>query len=83
MPFVGTGHMWLLGILLVIVLIIWGPGKLPDVGAGMGRAVREFRKQHIDFTCVRLDWISQYQFNTANERFDPFFVHVRNPHTVL
>ena len=44
MPFVGTGHMWLLGILLVIVLIIWGPGKLPDVGAGMGRAVREFRK---------------------------------------
>lgn len=44
MPFVGTGHMWLLGILLVIVLIIWGPGKLPDVGAGMGRAIREFRK---------------------------------------
>jgi TatA/E family protein of Tat protein translocase len=44
MPFVGTGHMWLLGILLIIVLIIWGPGKLPDVGAGMGRAIREFRK---------------------------------------
>ena len=44
MPFVGTGHIWLLGILLVIVLIIWGPGKLPDVGSGMGRAIREFRR---------------------------------------
>jgi TatA/E family protein of Tat protein translocase len=44
MPFVGTGHVWLLGILLVVVLIIWGPGKLPDVGSGLGRAIREFRK---------------------------------------
>ena len=37
-------HWYILLILLVIVLIIWGPGKLPDVGAGMGRAIREFRK---------------------------------------
>jgi sec-independent protein translocase protein TatA len=44
MPFIGTGHVWMLGILLVVVLIIWGPGKLPDVGSGMGRAIREFRK---------------------------------------
>ncbi len=44
MPFIGTGHIWLIGIVLIIVLIIWGPGKLPDVGSGMGRAIREFRK---------------------------------------
>ncbi|MBJ7607827.1 MAG: twin-arginine translocase TatA/TatE family subunit [Candidatus Dormibacteraeota bacterium] len=44
MPFIGTGHIWILAILLVVVLIIWGPGKLPDVGSGMGRAIREFRK---------------------------------------
>jgi len=44
MPFIGGGHWWLLLILLAIVLIIWGPGKLPDVGAGMGRAIREFKK---------------------------------------
>ncbi len=44
MPFVGTGHIWLLGILLIVVLIIFGPGKLPDVGSGLGRAIREFRK---------------------------------------
>jgi TatA/E family protein of Tat protein translocase len=38
------GHWYLFLILLVVVLIIWGPGKLPDVGAGIGRAIREFRK---------------------------------------
>jgi sec-independent protein translocase protein TatA len=35
--------MWLVVILLVVVLIIWGPGKLPEMGAGIGRAIREFR----------------------------------------
>ena len=48
MPFVGTGHLWLVAILLVIVLIIWGPGKLPDIGAGMGRAIREFKRTTSD-----------------------------------
>jgi sec-independent protein translocase protein TatA len=44
MPFLNPGHFWLILLLLVVVLIIWGPGKLPDVGAGMGRAIREFKK---------------------------------------
>lgn len=43
MPF-GAGHWPYLLILLVIVLIIWGPGKLPELGSGMGKAIREFRK---------------------------------------
>ena len=38
-----AGHIWLIAILFVVVLIIWGPGKLPDVGAGLGRAINEFR----------------------------------------
>jgi sec-independent protein translocase protein TatA len=37
------GHWWVLLIILFIVLIVWGPGKMPDIGAGMGRAIREFR----------------------------------------
>lgn len=37
------GHWWIIALILVVVLIIWGPGKLPDVGAGLGRAIREFR----------------------------------------
>ncbi|MGH2867916.1 MAG: Sec-independent protein translocase subunit TatA/TatB [Solirubrobacteraceae bacterium] len=44
MPLIGSGHIWLIGILLAMVLIVWGPGKLPEIGAGMGRAIREFRK---------------------------------------
>ncbi|MEI8333757.1 MAG: twin-arginine translocase TatA/TatE family subunit [Chloroflexota bacterium] len=31
-------------IVLVIALLILGPGKLPDVGAAIGKSIREFRK---------------------------------------
>jgi sec-independent protein translocase protein TatA len=31
-------------ILLVIVLIIFGPGKLPGIGGAIGKSIREFRK---------------------------------------
>ena len=31
-------------ILLVIVLIVFGPGKLPSVGNALGKSVREFKK---------------------------------------
>ena len=44
----GTAHWPYIFILLVIVLVIWGPGKLPELGAGMGRAIREFRKATSD-----------------------------------
>ena len=31
-------------IILVIALIIFGPGKLPQLGAGLGKSIREFKK---------------------------------------
>jgi sec-independent protein translocase protein TatA len=31
-------------VLLVIVLIIFGPGKLPDLGSAIGKAIRGFKK---------------------------------------
>jgi sec-independent protein translocase protein TatA len=31
-------------LILVIVLIIFGPGKLPQIGAGLGKSIREFKK---------------------------------------
>jgi sec-independent protein translocase protein TatA len=34
-----------IGIILVIVLIIFGVGKLPQVGGAIGKSIREFRKE--------------------------------------
>jgi len=41
MPIPGPAELILL---LVIVLIIFGPGKLPDIGSAVGKGIREFRK---------------------------------------
>jgi sec-independent protein translocase protein TatA len=30
-------------LILVIVLIIFGPGKLPELGKGLGQSIRELR----------------------------------------
>ncbi|MFH0809304.1 MAG: twin-arginine translocase TatA/TatE family subunit [Pseudomonadota bacterium] len=37
---------WL--IVLVIVLIIFGPGKLPQIGEGLGKGIRNFKKSMED-----------------------------------
>jgi sec-independent protein translocase protein TatA len=34
---------WELIAILAVVLIIFGPGKLPDVGKSLGKTIREFR----------------------------------------
>ena len=33
-----------LAIILVIVLIIFGAGKLPEIGEGLGKGIRSFRR---------------------------------------
>ena len=33
-----------IGLILVIVLIVFGVGKLPQVGGALGKGIREFRK---------------------------------------
>lgn len=35
-------------IILVIALLVLGPGKLPDVGAALGKSIKEFRKASTD-----------------------------------
>ena len=37
-------HPVFLIILLVVVLIIFGPGRLPELGGAIGKGIREFRK---------------------------------------
>ncbi len=31
-------------VILAIALIFFGPGKLPELGAGLGKGIREFKK---------------------------------------
>ena len=31
-------------IILVIALVLFGPGKLPQIGSGLGKAIRDFKK---------------------------------------
>ena len=41
MPTIG-GWEWL--IILVIVVIIFGVGKLPEIGGALGKSIKEFRE---------------------------------------
>jgi len=43
-------------IILVIALLVIGPGKLPDVGQALGKSIREFRKASSDIQeSVKID----------------------------
>jgi TatA/E family protein of Tat protein translocase len=43
----GPGEMIMI---LIIALIVFGPGKLPEIGASVGRGIREFRRATSDIT---------------------------------
>jgi sec-independent protein translocase protein TatA len=47
MPFpnIGPGELILI---LIIALVVLGPGKLPDVASSLGKSVREFRRAASD-----------------------------------
>ena len=49
-----SGFEWI--VILVIALLILGPGKLPDVASAVGKSIREFRKASTDVQeAVRVD----------------------------
>jgi sec-independent protein translocase protein TatA len=37
-----------LAVVLVIVLVLFGPKKLPDIGASLGKGIRDFKKAFDD-----------------------------------
>jgi sec-independent protein translocase protein TatA len=41
--------LWIVAI-LAIVLIVFGPGRLPELGGAVGKAMREFRKATTELT---------------------------------
>ena len=52
-PNIGPGELILI---LIIALVVLGPGKLPDVAQSLGRSLREFRKAATDVSdAARVD----------------------------
>lgn len=49
MGFFGIGT-WEILLILIVALIIWGPGKLPEIARKLGQAVRALRKASFDLT---------------------------------
>jgi sec-independent protein translocase protein TatA len=43
--FIGNFGPWELGLILLVVLMIAGPGKLPKVAEGLGKAIKGFRHE--------------------------------------
>lgn len=41
---VGVIEPWHLVVILLIALVVFGPGKLGDVGGSLGRGIREFKQ---------------------------------------
>ena len=37
-------------IILIIVLILYGPGKLPEIGKALGKGIREFKRAQHELT---------------------------------
>lgn len=64
----GAGE-WIL--ILIVALIIFGPGKLPEVGRGFGKAIREFKR-------ASRGWSEQ--INAAMEEKSPYIKREDNPY---
>ncbi len=44
----GIGHAPELILILLVVLLVFGAGRLPEVAQGLGRGIRDFRKALAD-----------------------------------
>ncbi len=44
-------------VILVIALIVFGPGKLPEIGSALGKGIRDFKKSFdgVDEDLKRID----------------------------
>ncbi len=55
MNFLGLGPLEIL-LILIVALIIFGPGRLPEMASGLGKAIREFRRMSSELT---RDWTKE------------------------
>ena len=66
---IGGLGIWELLIILFIVLIIFGAGKLPEIGAGLGKGIGNFRKATQDSKA--LDVTQEKAAETADKKDEP------------
>jgi Tat protein translocase TatB subunit len=67
MSFFGMGSMEIL-VIMIMALIIFGPGKLPEIGAQVGKAVRDFRRMTQDLTSEFQESIDDVQSTMGEMR---------------
>ncbi len=49
MDFLGIGG-WEILLILVVAVIIWGPGRIAEIGRTLGKYARNFKKASFDLT---------------------------------
>ena len=47
MPFGGLG-IWEIVLILVVLLLVFGPRRLPELGGALGKGIREFKRSVTD-----------------------------------
>ncbi len=52
-------------VILVIVLIIFGAGKLPEIGAGLGKGIKNFKKATQEASDLTSDKTEQLEENAS------------------
>ncbi len=70
MEFFGMGLGEIL-LILVIVLIIWGPGKIVDAGRTLGRLARNFKKATSDLTAQITSETEEKKNNSTSQQIQP------------
>ena len=64
---IGPFGVWEILIILVVVLLIFGPRRLPEMAKGLGQSVREFRKGIKDMKDVEVEWLVVVQLYRSLE----------------
>ena len=49
MDFLGIGG-WEILLILVVAVIVWGPGRIAEIGRTLGKLARNFKKASFDLT---------------------------------
>ena len=65
-------------LILIVALIIWGPGKIPEIARTLGKTVRTLRKASFDLTTTLTKEIEKNS-HPASEPKEPPNVKTKQP----